>query len=431
MADRTTAPASCVNHLLKNGVEKAESRLLVSRKTEINYEGSDFSLMRTTDDISLRITGINENRRASTVINKTDDYSLAQAVTELMDLIESGEADPAVDISGYQEEEFFSRGPEEPDVELMYSRLDEFVGRVRLEYPSLLLEQVILDHTLKYRSYENSNGVKLSSKIGEYTLVAMFTAKEGENTSSFNYSAVCTENLNVNLWEMGSIDELMQQSVGQTVTTPIPETFSGDVIVTPDCLYGFISTLAHYLTDHPMMTGTSIYKDSLNKKIADTRLTLRSMPLSEQLSGGYFITEDGFKAGNTTILEEGILRSFLLTLYGSRKTGHERAVSSGSFYVVDPGDETLEDMVKSVKKGLLLCRFSGGNPASNGDFSGVAKNSYYIEDGKISFPVSETMVAGNIKEMLNSIVSISRETVNNGYSILPWIMFNGITVSGK
>ena len=431
MTDKLKVPANCVDRLLKEGIEKAESNLVLTRKTEINFEGSDFSLMRTTDDVSLRITGIDRNRRASSVVNKTDDSSISKAVTELLDLVESGEPDPAVDIAGFQNEEHLSRGPEEPDANLMYLRLDELVSRSRREYPSLILEQVILDHTLKLRYYVNSNGVKFSSRIGEYTFVAMFTAKEGENTSSFNYSAVCMENLDENLWEMGTTDTLMKQSTGQTVTGDIPETFTGDVIVTPDCLDDFMRTVTNYLDDHPMMTGTSIYKGSLNEKIADVRLTLRSMPLSEDLSGGYFFTPDGFRARNSVIIEKGVLRTFLLSLYGSRKTGLQKAVNSGSFYVVDPGDASFDEMVRSISRGLLLCRFSGGKPASNGDFSGVAKNSYYIENGEIRYPVSETMVSGNIKEMLNSVKDISAETVNKGYSIYPWITFSGITVSGK
>jgi len=91
-------------------------------------------------------------------------------------------------------------------------------------------------------------------------------------------------------------------------------------------------------------------------------------------------------------------------------------------------------MIKSSnlpKKGILLCRFSGGRPSDNGDFSGVAKNSYYIENGEIRYPISETMVNGNIVEMMNNIKQISSERVNSGYHIYPWIKFDGLTVSGK
>lgn len=431
MTDKHEVPANCVERLSKMRMDKTESNLVLSRKTELNLDGGEFSLMRTTDDVSLRITGIKGNRKASTVINKTDEDSLAEALRELENLVESGEEDPAVDIAEFQPRENFARGSEVPEVDLMYSRLQDFLNRSRRKYPSLILEQVILDHTLKNRYFANSNGVRFSSRRGIYNFVAMFTAKEGENISSFNYSAVSSEELERNLWEMGTVDMLMEQSCDQTVTGEIPETFTGDVIVTPDCLTDFIDTVAEYLTDHAMITGTSIYRDSLGERIADERLSLHSMPLSGDLAGGYFITPDGFKASNSTIIDRGVLNTFLLSLYGSRKTGRERAVNSGSFYVMDPGDTGFDDMVRATDRGLLLCRFSGGRPSSNGDFSGVAKNSYYIENGEIKHPVSETMVAGNVRDMLHSVKSISSERINNGFNIFPWVTFTGITVSGK
>ena len=61
----------------------------------------------------------------------------------------------------------------------------------------------------------------------------------------------------------------------------------------------------------------------------------------------------------------------------------------------------------------------------------MAKNSYYIEDGKIRGAVSETMINGNLDGLLRSITGISRETVADGYSVLPWLAADGIVVSGK
>ncbi|WP_425290044.1 metallopeptidase TldD-related protein, partial [Shewanella algae] len=77
----------------------------------------------------------------------------------------------------------------------------------------------------------------------------------------------------------------------------------------------------------------------------------------------------------------------------------------------------------------MLCRFSGGYPASNGDISGVAKNSYLIENGEIRGPVSEVMVSANIPNMLNNIVSCSRESINFGSSIAPWMRVSDVTIS--
>lgn len=76
-------------------------------------------------------------------------------------------------------------------------------------------------------------------------------------------------------------------------------------------------------------------------------------------------------------------------------------------------------------------RYSGGSPSPNGDFSGVAKNSYYIEDGKIKYPVTETMIAGNMAEMFANIKEISAERIDYGAGLIPYMLSTGVTVSGK
>jgi PmbA protein len=88
-------------------------------------------------------------------------------------------------------------------------------------------------------------------------------------------------------------------------------------------------------------------------------------------------------------------------------------------------------MIKKVKKGIIVGRFSGGSPGANGEFSGVAKNGFMIEDGKITSALSETMISGNLADMLNNLVDISKETLEDGNMVVPYMAFDGITVSGK
>ena len=178
-----------------------------------------------------------------------------------------------------------------------------------------------------------------------------------------------------------------------------------------------------------MISGNSIYKNKLNTQIANPNFTLYSNPISDEIEDGYYITNDGYVAENSTIIEKGILKTHLLGIYGSNKLNMKRAVNNGGAYIIDPGDIDHQSIIKKIDKGLLLSRFSGGYPAPNGDFSGVAKNSYYIENGEIKYPLTETMISGNIKEMFQNIKYISKDRINFGSSILPWISFDGITIS--
>ena len=76
-------------------------------------------------------------------------------------------------------------------------------------------------------------------------------------------------------------------------------------------------------------------------------------------------------------------------------------------------------------------RFSGGSPAPSGEFSGVAKNSFLIENGKIACPLTETMISGCVPDMLKNIRDISSDALKDGSGSLPYIAFDGVTISGK
>jgi PmbA protein len=172
-----------------------------------------------------------------------------------------------------------------------------------------------------------------------------------------------------------------------------------------------------------------VYRDRLGERVADSALTIHSRPRSDELAAPSFLTQDGFVAEDATVIDRGVLKSFLLSQYGALKTGLERATTDGDALVIDAGDTPLEALIGSVERGVLLCRFSGGRPSAAGDFSGIAKNSYLIEDGRIGPALSETMVSGNLVRLLERVRAVSHERVDFGYAILPWVALPGVVIS--
>lgn len=89
-------------------------------------------------------------------------------------------------------------------------------------------------------------------------------------------------------------------------------------------------------------------------------------------------------------------QSFFLDLYAAIKTGNKTAPNSSSNLIIEGGDKSLEDIVRETKEGIIVGSFSGGYPGVNGEFSGVAKNSFVVKDGKITGAVTEAMINGNL-----------------------------------
>lgn len=413
------------------GAEKAEAVITRTEKTEMNLENDALKLIRTTVDHHLRLTALQEQRRGSILLNKIDRPTVDSAVKDVMTVTASSAPDPAHDIAAFQPPKEFNKGEAAPDLDLMYQRFKAFTQEVAVEFPRIVLLNAHLDFTRHTTYFQNSNGVDFTINQGAYGFSVTFSAQERDSSSSFNYSGFSTLNLEDDLLNGGSLRILLAQANQGGTPQKAPGKFTGDVIITPDCLADFLHyLLAITITDGPLITGTSPFQHKLEERVASPLLTVASRPVAPEISSGYFITSDGYEAQNAVIIEDGVLKTFLLSQYGANKTGLSRAANDGGAFVVSPGHQPLTDLVKGVKKGLLLNRFSGGNPSPNGDFSGVAKNSFYLEDGAVQYPLIETMIAGNLITLFQAIVAVSQERINFGYALLPWIHAQGVTISG-
>jgi len=341
------------------------------------------------DDISLTVTGILDGSRASTTITSYDEDSVHAALQEIKKLAKSTPPDEANEIAPMQEAPFKENGPDEADIKGMIRRLVELKDYCGETYPTLNLRRATLEFCNRSQKYGNSNGTLLSERQGIFTFSLIFISAEGGARSSFNYSTVQFDNLDEPLYTNGNINTLLRQSTEQLFPMKIHGAFTGDVIITPECMEYFLYLLSMQLQSDTLVKGTSLYQGALGSKAADEKLTFRTAPVSGELPSSRFITEDGFPASDTTLIEKGVLRSFLLSLYGANKTGYTRSGNQGGFFVIEPGEISLEEMISSIGRGLFITRFSGGMPGENGDFSGVVKNSYLIEHGRIGKPVCE------------------------------------------
>ncbi len=422
----------CVQALQNKKVDKFQCVLENNDQHEMNLEGTEFSLIRTTHNEKLNITVINDNRKGNISLNRLEEKAIDEAIETVLELADTSPQDEDFDIAPYQKAAQLARGPKEPDTKRMYDLLKEYSQQVPALFPAIKLMESTFFHKNTRRHLVNSNGVNFNTAQGAYNFTSVFSSRRGDKATSFNYSGFAMEDLESSLLERSTLKDLLRQSVEHLEAKPFTDKFVGDIILAPDCLYVLLFYYAWlFLQDGPLIEGTSPLKDKLGQKVANESMTLSAEPLSPYMADGYFITDDGFKAENATIIEKGVLQSFLLSQYGARKTGLERAKNQGSCWVLEPGNRNFEQMVSQVEKGLLVVRFSGGNPGPNGDISGVAKNSYYIEDGKIKYPVTETMIAGNLIDLFNNIKAISQERINFGTGLIPYMLTSGVTIAGK
>lgn len=419
--------------LLKNKNISKYSVSVNQRETrEFNIEDGEFSLLRTMFDNSLSVTPFIGTRQGSAGGNDFTEEGINATVEAAVAAAESSEEDPDKDIAPDQGKASFSQGLKEPDTERFFERIKEFRDDLPKRYPKIKLMQVFAKCVKSHSYYLNTNGTVFENKEGWYDFVAEFAGNDGEKTTGLNYTGFGFLNLDTPFLEQKVVTLKLDEAVAQLNEVPLGDKFEGRIICTPDMTSNLMYTsFSNFIDSGVILEGTSIWKDKLDQKVASEKLNVRLDPYDEHVVCGQLWTGDGFKTETVPILEKGVLKNFILNLYvANKKKLKPTKVNFGSL-IVEPGDSSFEEMVKSVKKGLIVGGFSGGQPGANGEISGVAKNSFLVEDGVIKGAVSETMINGNLADMLNNIVAISKETISDGSGYMPYIAIDGVIVSGK
>lgn len=414
------------------GADKAQYTLSEKETHEFNVDGGEFSLFRTLFDHSLSITAYKDNKKGTIAINRFDDEAIEAAAADCIKSAESGIADEAYAIAPDQGKDIFREGAYEPDIDLFFQRTRELMSDIKERHPKILMEQMVVRHDKIHSIYQNTNGTEFETLKGAYSISLMYSAHEGDVATSFFGSDIYTDKLDRPFIEMGSVEKDLTDVEAQLSTVPMEGKFEGVILLTPSSLGSFLySIFSNFVSDSVILEKTSIWLEKLGRQVADERLTISLNPGDSRIVCGERYTSDGFRSEDFDIISCGVLKSFWLSLYVANKSGFAHMKNSSFALVVEGGDTPYAEIVKGIKRGLIVGRFSGGQPGTNGDFSGVAKNSFLIEDGEIKGAVNETMINGNLADLLNNLVAISRETVEDGSTVLPYIAFDKVVISGK
>ena len=315
--------------LKNNGADKAQCVVRFTETHEFNVDGGKFSLFRTLFDNSLSLTALKDDKKGSVGINRLDDDSIAAAAVNCLAIADSGAADPAWDFAEEAENGSFTEGAPEADLDLLFDRTEELMRQIGEQFPLILMEQMIVTHKKRHTVFKNSFGVEYEVISGDYGIDLMFSAHEGEKSSSFFGSGVVCDRLDVPFMELGTIREDLANVSKQLDTQPLEGKFTGVAVFPPSSLGTFIgSALGNFASDGTLLDGTSPWKDCLGKVVADPAITISAAPLDERIVCGERFTGEGFLSENYDIIKDGVLESFMLSGYVANKTGLPRAKNS-------------------------------------------------------------------------------------------------------
>jgi len=188
--------------------------------------------------------------------------------------------------------------------------------------------------------------------------------------------------------------------------------------------------------------GASFLAGKLGQKIAADRVTVID---DGTMPGGFGTSPfdgEGVPTRRTVVIENGVLKSYLMNTYTAKKLGLQTTgnasrglagtpgIGPGNYFL-QPGTKTPKEIISEIKEGLYVTEFLGhGANLVTGDYSRGASG-LWISGGELAFPVEEITVAGNLKELFFNISEIGNDLEFRGAMACPTIRVEGLTVGGE
>ena len=422
------AAERAVQALRSRGFDSVQVTVSETRRCELNLAQNEPSLLRSNAARKLSATGIAGGRRASAEASDLSDEGVAALVDALWAAASSAPVDAAHAVSQGQQLRL-AQGQREADPVALAAALREVLAWRAEHTPSMMIEEAAASHIhqrLHTRTHAAGGaGSAIDLDLGWCELSVMGLAREGGRTSSFNGAGGSAEAL-THVTSRFGLERMMRELTQQVHTHPLGERFVGDVVLAPGAVSDLVGWLMGQLGDGPLIEGSSIYRERVGELIASPLLSLKSR---YDAPGCAPMSSDAFVTPPVTLLDAGRLTQLTPSFYGSRKTGlaHKPVASEG--WELLAGSTPLAQMIAAVPRGALVDRLSMGRPAPNGDFSGVIKNSFALVDGKIGAALSETMINGNVAQMLKDVSAVSVERIDGGSAVLPWLRIGGLHFS--
>jgi PmbA protein len=410
----------------RQGFEHAQASMSWQHRHELCVAHNEASLLRSTSCNKLQLTGLLDGRRADIEGSELDAESVKALVQGLWSSVAAAPQDAANAVSAAQSAQV-TRGPQEPDAAVLADAMQQLLDWRALHTPSVMLEEALAGHTQVQACTLTSGGSALSCALGWYDAGAFGMAREGTRSSSFNFAGGNADSLaGVPFVQRFGIDAMLQAMTRSVHAEPVGERFTGAVVLTPRAVGSLINWFLGQLSDSVLIAGSSVYRTSLGQCVASPLITLASRFDAPGVSP---FSADAFALAPVTLLERGTLTCFTPSLYGSRKTGLAHVPVGADGWEIAPGATPLDALIAGVPRGALVDRLSMGRPAANGDFSGVIKNSFAIRAGEVGHALSETMISGNVAQMLRDVSTVSAERIDMGSEVLPWLRVEGLHFS--
>ncbi|MDD4923811.1 MAG: TldD/PmbA family protein [Dehalococcoidales bacterium] len=425
----------------KKVVEAAEVFMVSTEQTPVKFENNRLKhiLSKQSQTVALRI--IKKGKIGYSATNDLDDVTML--VNSAVETAEFGTAAkfefPAA--SNYPQVDVYDPAIESVSMEQMLKLGEEMIDIIRGHTPDIACEGGLTKSTTTIKILNSTGG------CAEYRKSAFSMRLEGTVIQDTDMLFVgedesschpLTDTKTITSSVIRQLEWAKEQAEAPDKALP--------VIFTPNGVASaLVSPLVSAFNGKNVYEGSSPVGDKLGKAVFDTKFCLRDDASIPFCPGSRPFDDEGVATRCTTLIENGMPAAFYYDLQtaalantqstgNGERNGGRLPSPSASVFVIKPGNTSFNEMLADIKEGLVIEYVMGAEQGNvlGGDFAGNVLLGYKIENGKITGRVKNTMVSGNIYQVLKDIAAIGSDSKWIGGSFsTPSLYIPVLSISSK
>ncbi len=437
-----------VHSALKRGATEAEVIALESNEFSVDIRLGEVETLEESASRGLGLRVIYEGRQASASTSDIQEKSLEKLVADAVEMARYTSVDEAAVLPSREE----LLRESETDLQLY----DEAIAALPTERKIEMAQAC----EAAARTYDpritNSEGARCSTTLGKMLLVTSsgFTGEYRGSNCGLMVAPIARDGDQMQLGGWGDRQRWLSkldspEEIGNEAARRALDKLGARKIATQEVPIVFDASMAAELLSSlfEAVSGESVFRRAsflvgkLDELIAAPALTVIDDGCLPGAVGSRPFDGEGLPTRRTAVIENGVLRSYLLNTYTARKLGLRStanamrgltgapSVGVTNFYIA-AGETPPEEIIASVKNGFYVTEQIGFgfNPVT-GDYSRGASGRW-IENGRLTSAVEEVTIAGNFREILRGIEMIGNDLRFRGNLAAPTLKINKMMVSG-
>ncbi len=425
----------------KRVAEEAEVFMVSSEETPVQFEANRLKHIQSKQSTSVALRIVRKGKIGYATATELDNsQNLVKAAVETAQFGMTAKFEFPT-ITTYPRVEVFDSSIESISIEEMAKLGEELIIKTRCHTPELICEAAVTKGIVSVNII-NSRGGQANYKQSVFSLgVVGQLIRDTDMLFVDESQSSCHPILDPDTVTKTVIQQLeLAKNQASAPTKFLPVVFTPQGIAS-----GLLMPLMAAFNGKLVMEGASPIGNKLGQLVFDEKLFLCDDPTIAYRPGSRPCDDEGISSQRTPLIEQGVVTGFLYDLQtaalshtkstsnGSRSRGGLPAPSPSAF-VIAPGKVSFDEMVNDIREGLVIEQLMGAGQGNvlGGDFSGNVLLGYKVENGKIVGRVKDTMVSGNIYQLLKQIAAIGSEARWVGdFLNTPPLYFPSVSVASK